>query len=234
MKIAVTDTGREDKQKLYLNWLRSFDPNAELVVLSYQKKNSTILSGFDGLLLTGGIDIDPKFSKAVPIMKVGKTDPLRDEFEFGLLDDAVKKGIPVLGVCRGLQIANVFFGGTLSADLQFDGYSEHTAKDQEPVIEHAVHVRKDSFLHEVVGSETGVVNSYHHQGVKTIGDSLQSVAVAEDGVIESLEWKEKNGKPYFLAVQWHPERMNDIKNPMTSTIGISFLDAVKKYCNSKK
>lgn len=227
MRIAITDTGREEKQKLYFNWLQSFEPTAELVVVSHNTTGIE-LSGFDGLVLTGGEDVDPKFSKAEPVTLVGKTDTQRDTFEFEMLDKAFEKNLPVLCICRGLQVANVHLGGTLIADLQHDGYKKHDVKEKEPVIRHSISVRENSMMHAITGMISGEINSYHHQAVKHVAESLMPAVFSGDGVIESLEWKEKEGKPYFLAVQWHPERMKDTENPFTTKIGASFVDAVRK------
>ncbi|MBI2428068.1 MAG: gamma-glutamyl-gamma-aminobutyrate hydrolase family protein [Ignavibacteriales bacterium] len=232
MRIAVTDTGREEKQKIYLDWLRSFDPNAELIVVSHRKTGDHV-SEFDGLVLTGGEDVDPQFSKAEPVDQVGKTDTGRDRFEFDMLDKALKKDLPILCICRGLQVANVHLGGTLIADLQHDGYNKHDVKEKEPVIRHSITVKENSIMHEITGAVTGEINSYHHQAVKIVAESLVPSAFSNDGVIESLEWKENDGKPYFLAVQWHPERMKDTENPFTTKIGASFFDAVRKN-NTKR
>lgn len=226
MRIAVTDTGRADKQKMYLDWLRSFEPNAELVVVSHRNAEHRI-DDFDGLVLTGGEDVDPKFSKAEPRDQVGKTDLRRDTFEFEMLERALRKNLPVLCICRGLQVANVHLGGTLIADLQYDGYSKHDVKEKEPVIRHSVSVRENSLMHSITGMTSGEINSYHHQAVKIVAESLAPSAFSADGVIESLEWKEKGAQPFFLAVQWHPERMKDAENPFTTKIGTSFFDAVR-------
>ncbi|MEW5799124.1 MAG: gamma-glutamyl-gamma-aminobutyrate hydrolase family protein [Bacteroidota bacterium] len=226
MKIAVTDTGREEKQKLYLDWLQSYEPSAELVVMSYRNGKND-LTGVDGLVLTGGEDVDPQYSKAEPAALVGKTDTRRDTFEFEMLDRALKEKIPVLCICRGLQVANVHLGGTLIADLEYDGFNKHDVKEKEPVIRHAVSVKENSLMHMITGVTSGEINSYHHQAVKIVAQSLSAAVFSPDGVVESLEWKEKNGKPFFLAVQWHPERMKDRENPFTATIGASFFDAVR-------
>lgn len=227
MRIAVTDTGREDKQKLYLDWLQSFEPAATLVVVSHRSSGND-LSGFEGLVLTGGEDVDPKFSKAEPITVVGATDARRDMFEFEMLGKALTEKIPVLCICRGLQVANVHLGGTLIADLLHDGYMKHDVKDKEPIIRHAISVKEKSLMHEITGTIAGEINSYHHQAVKNVAESLMPSSFSHDGVVESLEWKEKDGKPYFLAVQWHPERMKETENPFTTRIGASFFDAVRK------
>lgn len=234
MKIAVTDTGKPEKQKQYLDWLASHQPEAALVVVSYHDglSHHPDLSKFDGLVLTGGEDVDPDLSKAEPRSLVGPTDRRRDDFELSLLDQAMKHQKPVLGICRGLQVANVFFGGTLIADLPAAGFKPHASPKGMPEMMHTVTIDDGTLLKEIAGVGTGVINSYHHQAVAAAGDGLMIAARADDGTLEALEWKEKSGKPYVMLVQWHPERMNDRNNLLTSAIARSFFAAVEN--NSMK
>ncbi len=232
MKIAVTDTGRPVKQKLYMDWLQSFDPNAELVNVSYNDGDSDI-SGFDGLVLTGGEDVDPLLSKASPITLVESIDRRRDDVEFQLLEQAMKFKMPILGICRGLQVTNVFLGGTLIADLPSAGYRAHTAAADEPVMHHTVRVSDDSLLQRMTRMKHGRVNSYHHQAVMECAGELVVSGQSEDGVTEAMEWKEKAGRSPLMLVQWHPERMMDRSNPFTTAVG-SFVFAEAKKFNSTK
>lgn len=224
MKIAVTHCGSENKQSVYMEWLRLFSSSCEFVILS---KDGGIesLQGFDGIVLTGGEDIDPEYSKAVPVEKVGTVDRSRDDFEFRLMGSAVRHHVPILGICRGLQVINVFFGGSLIADVQHDGFNDHETPRGEPEKRHSVSVYEGSLLKKIVGTAKGNVNSYHHQAAKEVANTLAVSSFSEDGVVEALEWKEKEGKPFLLAVQWHPERMTDAENPFTRNIGESFFTA---------
>ena len=232
MKIAVTDTGKPEKQKLYMDWLQSFDPDAQLVVASY-RNDFKAMSGYDGLVITGGEDVDPRLSKATPVELVESIDRKRDDFEFMMLKNAIEKKIPILGICRGLQVANVFFGGTLVADLPESGYERHTAKKNEPELYHEISVNEGSLMQSVVKVSGGKVNSYHHQSVRVIADDLTASGYSGDDVIEAMEWKEKEGKQFLMLVQWHPERMADKTNPFTTNIGSAFLAETKKYYSTK-
>lgn len=232
MKIAVTDTGKLEKQKLYMDWLRNFSKTAELNIFSY-KDSQHDLSDFDGLVLTGGEDVDPALSKAVPNDLVEPFNRKRDDFEFRMLDSAMSNRIPILGICRGLQISNVFFGGTLIADLRYAGYQHHTAQKNDPELRHGITVREGSLLQTVTGSIGGEVNSYHHQSVHDVADDLFTAGWSSDNVIESLEWKEKTKTPFLLLVQWHPERMKDRSNPFTKELGTTFFSEVQKNINNK-
>ncbi|MFZ4619517.1 MAG: gamma-glutamyl-gamma-aminobutyrate hydrolase family protein [Bacteroidota bacterium] len=232
MKIAVTDTGRPVKQKLYVDWLQSFDANAQLVNVSYTSEEHD-LSEFDGLVLTGGEDVDPLLSKASPVELVEAIDRQRDDLEFHLLDQAIKLKMPILGICRGLQVTNVFLGGTLIADLPNAGYRPHTAAKDEPVMHHTVRVNEDSILNTVTGRKNGQINSYHHQAVLESAPDLLVTGQSEDGVVEALEWKERAGKSPMLLVQWHPERMTDRSNPFTTAVGSFFFTEAKKFNSTK-
>lgn len=232
MKIAVSDTGREDKQKLYLDWLQSANPHAELLVASY-KNNFAGLDGFDGLVLTGGQDVDPALSQAMPVELVEKFDRQRDDFEFRLLEQGLKKKMPIFGICRGMQVTNVFLGGSLIADLKTAGFKDHTTKNNGPELRHSIHVNDGTMLGKITGTVVGEINSYHHQSMLNVADELIPSGYSDDNVIESLEWKDKKDKSFLLLVQWHPERMNDKENPFTSNIVSAFFTEAKAF-NSMK
>ncbi len=232
MKIAVSDTGREDKQKLYVDWLQSANPHAELVLASY-KNNFTGLDGFDGLVLTGGQDVDPALSQAIPVELVEKFDRQRDDFEFRLLEQGLGKKMPIFGICRGMQVTNVFLGGSLVADLKTAGFQDHTAKNNGPELRHSIHVNDGTMLGKITGTVVGEINSYHHQSVLNVADELIPSGYSDDNVIESLEWKDKKDRSFLLLVQWHPERMKDKENPFTGNIVSAFFTEAQKF-NSMK
>jgi len=232
VKIAVTDTGKSEKQLIYMDWLQSYSPDAELVIASHKDSFSS-LSGYDALVLTGGEDVDPALSKATPVELVQRFDRARDDFEFRMIEQALKQQIPVLGICRGMQVANVFFGGTLIADLPSAGYEQHTAEKHAPELRHSITIAADSMLKTIVRTERGEVNSYHHQSILRAADGLRISGHSSDRVAESMEWDDPSGKPFLLLVQWHPERMKDRSNPMASAIASALCTAAQEY-NSMK
>lgn len=156
-------------------------------------------AGCDGLLLCGGGDIEPhRYGQENEGSK--NFEPLRDEMEFRLVKDFMDAGLPILGICRGLQVLNVALGGTLVQDLPTaptHAWEESTGDKQ-----HMVKAVPGSFPAALYG-ESFSINSAHHQGAGRIAPLLQPVAQAEDGVIEALACPEKK----IYAVQWHPERM---------------------------
>lgn len=232
MKIAVSDCGRIEKQQIYVEWLRSFQPDAEFISVSY-RNGATDISGYDGLVLSGGEDVDPELSKASPTTLVEAIDRRRDDFEMDLLRQAMQHALPVLGICRGLQVANVYFGGTLIADLPSAGFQNHTAKKGDPPLQHRIEVNEGSLLHSITGVTAGEINSFHHQSVLVPAKELVVTGSSQDGVVESMEWKTPEGKPFLLLVQWHPERMTDRSNPFTSAVASAFFSETEQYHRQK-
>lgn len=168
---------------------------------------NTLMDRMDGLLLSGGGDIDSLRYGQEPHPKSEGHDPLRDRMEELAFYAAVRRGIPVLGICRGIQSINVAMGGTLVQDIptQIPGSVKHYASGYAPVLLHSVTVSGGSLLERVVGCDMNAVNSWHHQSVDRIADGLKVNAVAPDGVIEGLE--AADGRP-ILAVQFHPEELS--------------------------
>ncbi len=170
------------------------------------------LSHLHGVLLTGGGDIAPRLYHAMPQQGLGEVSPLRDGFELPLVRACHERQIPVLGICRGIQVMNVALGGTLCQDLatQFLGPSEsktpmlHNQTSPGQYSSHSIHIDKGSNLFAIVHETMIHVNSFHHQAVERVAPSLQTSSMAPDGVVEAVE---DAALPFFLGVQWHPERM---------------------------
>lgn len=160
----------------------------------------------DGVLLAGGVDMEPGTFGEAPHPRLGRTDPARDQVELTLARWAIAEGKPLLGLCRGHQVLNVALGGTLYQDIesQVPGAIRHDYFPGFPrdYLAHHVTVTPGSRLHAAAGGATMPVNSMHHQAVKTLAPGLVATARAEDGVIEALE---SEGPGYLVGVQWHPE-----------------------------
>ncbi len=226
MRIAVLHTGRDDKQKLYSEWLHLLQPDAELVTLSAEKKNESELATCDGIVFTGGGDVNPKLYGEAPTEYVQGIDEQRDLFECMLLEKSLLRQLPVLGICRGLQAINVFFGGSLYQDVEQQGFKKHSGASGKD-LRHGIDVVPHTTLAHIVGVTHGNVNSCHHQAINNVAEVLTVSGYSEDGLVESLEWKEKTSKQFLLLAQWHPERMNDVDNPFAVLIGRAFFDAVQ-------
>ncbi len=159
------------------------------------------LDGIDGLLLTGGTDIDPAHYEQALDQQTQTTDKERDESELRLLREALDRDLPVLAICRGLQLLNVALGGTLIQHLpDHGGPVDHNPKPA--TLLHHIEVSEESLLHRVIGVRSYNVNSRHHQAVDRLGEGLVVTARAADGVVEACEMP---GKTFVLGVQWHPE-----------------------------
>ena len=155
------------------------------------------IGSLDGLVLAGGADINPARYGQQPAPQTDPPDDQRDEVETRLLQDALQYGVPVLAICRGMQLFNVVHGGTLIQHLPTD--SGHQSKQLEA---HDVRVVAETRLASIVGEGDHTVNSRHHQAAGRVGTSLIVSAMSPDGVIEALE---KPGDSFAIAVQWHPE-----------------------------
>jgi putative glutamine amidotransferase len=195
MRVAVT-FGNEARLGPYLKALEEVGIEAE--------RNPDSLDSLAGLLLTGGSDINPA--------RYGQTnagsdevDDARDEREIRLLKDALAADLPVFAICRGLQLFNVVYGGTLIQDLSSSDVHRQRPKNAEPgkhPAAHRVWVAPDTRLAGIIGGGGHDVNSRHHQAIESMGQGLIVSAISADGVIEGIE---KPGAAFAVAVQWHPE-----------------------------
>lgn len=166
----------------------------------------------DGIILSGGYDVDPLIYGEQPSQKSGFTYPKVDEFCLKAAKYAIKKDKPVLGICKGIQILNVLYGGTLYQDLSLmDGcYIKHVQGSKREIPTHLVHIKKDSVLFPILGDKV-LTNSYHHQCIKSIGQGFSAAAAADDDVIEAIE---RTDGTFVLGIQWHPEMMAKSSVPM--------------------
>ena len=161
------------------------------------------LEDADGLLLTGGVDVDPSFFGAEPHPLLGLVDLERDRFEMALYRAARAKGVPVLGICRGHQLINVAAGGTLHQHIPaLSGTIQHEQLDIGGAPSHGVGLESGSALAHAFGAERVRTNSYHHQGVDKPGQGFRVVGRSADGITEAIENTEGS---FVLGVQWHPE-----------------------------
>lgn len=171
---------------------------------------ASALARLDGLLLTGGGDIDPLLFGGLPHERVYGIEPERDRAEFFLVRRAVETGKPFLGICRGVQVVNTALGGGLFTDIadQLAGALKHDYFPNHPRNElaHAVQITPGSRLADIFGIDSLMVNSLHHQGLERIAPGLEITARAPDGLVEGVEVP---GHPFGLAVQWHPEWLQE-------------------------
>ena len=223
----------ETKYPNYPAWILGENVGVEIVELSWEKQNMEDLAKCHGLLLSGGVDMDPKFIQPAITHypnQPAEWNPGRDQFELDLFSAAQLLRMPILGVCRGLQLVNVALGGNLLTDLEDEGKPNHRSRVGVDHV-HGVQLLAGSLLETITAIHEGEVNSAHHQAINRVADSLLVNCISQpDEIIEGIEWKEKENRSPMICVQWHPERIiNKEQNPLSKNIRDWFLAEAAKY-----
>ena len=229
LKIAISKASPN-----YVNWLKRADPQIETIDLYILPIASAVrqLCQCSGLVLTGGEDVYPgRYGKEYDTLRCTDMNPHRDSLEMALIEKALALKMPIIGICRGHQILNVYFGGTLVVDIPKDVKSSviHQCDDYLHCF-HAVRVRGRTLLANITRCDSAQVTTNHHQAVDRLSPLLSANAFSEDGLVEGLEWKNPGGKSFLLSVQWHPERM-DASNPLSGRVLKEFLLQSTTYAN---
>lgn len=231
IRIALSKGAGSEHYEQYEKWLKSFDERIECVNLYTMDPEDAAeeLETCLGIVLTGGPDVHPIYYNRLADTARCEIDPLRDSIEFAVIEKALELKLPMLAVCRGEQILNVYLGGSLIVDIPDDFPSEihHRCEDKDTCL-HLVDVVKGTQFAAITGVSGGKTNSNHHQAVDRLSDSLVVAAYTKDGLIEAYEWKNPAGKPFMMAVQWHPERMQQ-DNPLSGNIAREFLKKVMLF-----
>lgn len=235
VKVAMSKASGSPHYALYERWLKSIDSTIEYIDLYKMNINEAkqVLKKCSGLVLTGGPDVKPdKYGKPGDSSRCD-IDIHRDSLEFALINIANKLKLPILAICRGEQIFNVAFGGSLIVDIpsDFDTLVQHRCPDPSNCY-HDIMIVKNSQLYQITGVEYSFVNSNHHQAVDKLANVFKPVAYAKDGLIEAYEWKNINEHPFLVAIQWHPERLTENKK-LSSKIGERYIKEVYKYIKIK-
>ena len=207
-RVARWPEGGYGVPKPYLDALRRADARTVILAPGEEGTPDEILEPFDGLLLAGGGDVDPRRYGAEPGDHLYGVEPDRDEFEIALLKAADELAVPTLCICRGMQIMNVAFGGTLHGHLpDHPDLLEHGVPTAGTQTIHEVAVEGESQLFAATKRSTLTCSSHHHQGVDRIGDDLIVTARSPDGLVEALELpaRDENDLRCVIGVQWHPE-----------------------------
>lgn len=159
----------------------------------------------DGIIFTGGLDVSPLTYNENPLKEINLMSSIRDKYEMGLFKRAYERKLPIIGICRGLQIANVVLGGSLYQDInaQVPGVLGHQPKSMpNDEFYHSINIKKDTRLYNIFETEKIFVNSLHHQAIKKLGKDLVIAALSEDGIIEAVEPTDDR---FFIGLQFHPE-----------------------------
>jgi len=190
------------------DYLRSVEQAAAIPMIippSSAEHAPAILDRLDGLLLSGGVDVDPALFGQDPHRELRRVDRKRDDLELALTREALRRDLPILAICRGIQVLNVAAGGTLVQHLpsEVSGGERHDRPEPRSRRVHQVDVEPGTRLHQILGESTISVNSFHHQAVDRIGKGLRASArCPDDGVVEALEMRDRR---FVVGVQWHPE-----------------------------
>ena len=232
VKIAVSRTG-----PTYEKWLKLAD-TAVVPVNMYNlgiEEALQQLSQCSGLLLTGGEDVHPGYyGKLSDIKRCEEINGYRDTLEMALINKAISLNMPIFGICRGEQILNVALGGTLWVDIPTDIDSSvlHRCPPGSPSCLHTITLDAQSLLFRITGLNTTTVNSYHHQAVEKPAPGMRIAAVSDNGVVEAIENADPAAVPFMMAVQFHPERLE--QNPeLARNLAVCFLEQVKKVTSDE-
>lgn len=231
MKIALSKASGSPKYAKYTEWLQAADAQVHTVDLSLLRaeERNNALEECCGIIFTGGADVVPERYGRPEEYERCHVDHERDEMEFALVHKARELNMPVLGICRGAQLLNVAYGGTLIVDISTDHGNDIEHRSHEGVdARHELEVEPGTILKKICGVFEGNINSAHHQAVENLAGLFTVAAVAPDGIIEAFEVAEAGGNPFLLAVQWHPERM-EYENPLSLSIAKHFLFECQSY-----
>ena len=231
-KIGISFTTTNHKH--YLAWFNTADLSNEfeLIDLSFENNNLVDIQTCDGFVLTGGVDIHPSFYEGTTLYNnmPSSFQKNRDEFESAIFHYSQLMKLPLLGICRGLQLVNVLTGGKLNQDLGDEKNAIHKKHDEFDKF-HEVFVQPNTLLHQITHRTSGKINSAHHQSIDAnqLGENLKINALADDGkTIEGIEFEDKSNKGFMLCVQWHPERMESKEeSPFSQNIKETFLTAIR-------
>lgn len=231
IRIGITDT--EARYANYPLWVKGNDTSIEIIKLTPENENE--LTKCDGIILSGGVDTHPSFYGNPRLnypLAPDTFNKTRDSFELSVFKYALEQKLPLLAICRGMQLVNIALGGDMIQDIEESGKKDHRrhgAVDGQ----HEIEVSKESLLYAITGCEKGVINSAHHQALGKIANDLKVTGFSPDGIAESAEWKDNSGKAFLLCVQWHPERLaqEQPENALTKAIREQFLKAVRDSKN---
>jgi len=221
----VRDNGENVLKNTYVQAVIRAGGLPMIVPVGLEEDVEQLIAILDGLILSGGNDINPMLFNEEPHEYLGEVSPSRDSIELELARRMLKTGKPILGICRGMQVLNVAVGGSVYQDLhkQNDGpILQHMQKAPNTHSSHYVQVEKGSLLESIAGSERIQVNSYHHQSVKDVPAAFKVTGVASDGIVEAFE---SNDEKFVLGVQWHPEALSTAGDVVSLRIFEKFISA---------
>lgn len=231
LTIALSKASGNPRYAQYSAWMRSLDFPLQTIDLSLLPLDQAIdqVHQAQGLILCGGEDIEPSRYGKSDDDRVCTCNPERDAAEWEYAHIAQRRNIPILGICRGMQLLNVYFGGTLIMDIPLSRRTaiEHGKTNNEDAW-HSIEWQSTAQTIHLSTAEHRSVNSAHHQAIDVLAPSFRTLAYAENGIIEAV--MSTDNSSFLLGVQWHPERMpRDL--PLSRTIGERFIAAARAYAS---
>lgn len=206
VRVGISNCGTTSKAQVYVNSVTAAGATAVILpVFNDAADAAEWLAGVDALVMTGGGDIDASYYGEENQPYQGPIDPVRDRSDFLLISEALKTDLPMLCVCRGMQILNVVCGGTLYQDIVEELPAlkvVHRDPAQKVFVRHDISITPGSTIASILSTTEASVNSWHHQAIKTLGEGLKVTAVSPDGIVEGVEL---SGSTFVLGVQFHPE-----------------------------
>lgn len=199
-------------------------------VIPYLENEKTIevaIKSMDALLVTGGVDVNPLLFNEEPNKKLGVVSEERDFLDYNTIKYAHNLKKPIMGICRGIQVLNTYFGGTLIQDIESQTKSniKHTQEARFDTVTHKIKTKNGSVINKILG-ENPSVNSFHHQAIDRLADIFEITAEASDGIIEAIESKGK-GEDFIVAFQFHPELLSNKLTTMQNIFNY-FIECLKK------
>jgi putative glutamine amidotransferase len=232
MKTITIGAADCSKYENYARWIQAYGKEIDVLKLSEKVNNWQDAERCQGILFTGGEDVHPRFYGKPEYLQYCHLDDVneeRDEFEFKLMEYTERNRVPVLGICRGLQVFNVFVGGTLIPDIPAWGKPKHSKLSDGSDRYHTIQVVAGAWFQQLTGQMEGEVNSNHHQSIDRMGKGLVVSAFSADGIIEAADREDPQEKGFLCLVQWHPERMDNQQSPFVSNIRKAFIKAAKDF-----
>lgn len=201
-RVSFWQVGGYGVPENYVDALRRAGANATLILPGDERSPAELLDRFDGLLLVGGGDVEPSAYGQEPSETIYGMEPDRDAFEFALLSEADARSFPTLCICRGMQVMNVAFGGSLIQHLPDDDrFLPHGTPSGADELFHDVVLSPGSKIAKAAGVEIASCSSHHHQGVDRLGGGIVATGTSPDGLVEAIE----RGSGWMVGAQWHPE-----------------------------
>lgn len=233
--IAISKGKPSEHYGNYGKWLKIADPEVEWMDMYNISLDSALLlmDKCSGLLISGGPDVYPgRYGQAYDTIRCGKIDYRRDTLEFDLIKKALEMKVPILGICRGEQILNVYMGGSLYVDIpsDYDTSVHHRCPDFDTCF-HLIRIKPESLLNKICNINSCLVNSSHHQAVNRLAEGFEVMARDEEGLTEAIGWSDPQNHPFLLGVQWHPERM-DTTTALSVPIAREFIKHAREYSKS--